>query len=351
MGLKNTLIAILGPIILSACVATPYRSINDIDQYPINLIPLYGYPDFEKTEAQKKADERFINTVSESVGSRRKASKEFAGRGWYYLQQNDNDNSMRRLNQSWLLDPDYYVPYWGFGVLLNRQNKRAEAITHFDKALTLIDERDSDKPRLLADVAMTYVALGRDIRTTDNAKSVEFFEKANALANEVFKLDLQFGNEALKISPQFSAAYNYGKGLAQGGLDAAHAAYVRGDYVIALREYRLIAEQGVPEAQAGLAKMYLKGHGVQQDYIEAMMWYRKAAEQGDAYAQNNLGYMYENALGVSQDITRAYMWYFIAISSGYSEARRNRDAVARKMSSSQIDYAHKLAYEWMMKYQ
>ncbi len=257
---------------------------------------------------------------------------------------------MRRLNQSWLLDPDYYVPYWGFGVLLNRQNKRTEATTHFDKAITLIDDSDIDKPRLLADAAMTYVAQGRDIRTTDNAKSEEFFEKANTLANEVFRLDPQFGNEALKLSPQFSAAYNYGKGSAQGGLDAAHAAYVRGDYVVALREYRLNAEQGVPEAQAGLAKMYLKGHGVQQDYIEAMMWYRKAAEQGDAYAQNNLGFMYENALGVPQDIIRAYMWYYIASRSGYIEGLRNRDVIARKMSSAQIAYAHKMAHEWIMKH-
>ena len=220
MRINNTLNAILVAILLSAC-ASPYRSIIDADQSSINLLPMYGHPDIEKTEYQKKADERFIKTVTGSTGSREKAGKEFAGRGWYYLQQGDYATSMRRFNQSWLLAPDYYVPYWGFGVLLNRQNKGAEATQYFDKALSLIDDSDSDKPRLLADAATTYVAQGRDISTTNNVKSEEFFEKANTLANEVFRLDPQFGNEALKLSPLFNSAYRYGDGLMRGDLRAA----------------------------------------------------------------------------------------------------------------------------------
>lgn len=312
---------------------------------------MYGYPNFEKTEAQKKADEWFINTVSESAGSRKKASREFAGRGWYYLQQGDNATSMRRFNQSWLLDPANYMPYWGFGALLNMQGRPAEAISHFDRALVLIPEMDSDKPRLLADTAKANVARGRDIRMTDKAKSEQFFEKAKSLADEAFRIDPQFGNEAVERDSQFAFAYRYGEGLEQSWLDAANSAYIRGDYNTALREYRSLAEQGVPGAQVGLAEMYRHGNGVRQDFSEALRWYRKAAEQGDASAQNSLGYMYEHALSVQQDIIKAYMWYYIASRSGDKAGSRNRDIVARKMSPSQIDYAHKLAHEWMMKHQ
>jgi len=31
---------------------------------PANLIPMYGYPEIEKSAAQKKADEDFIKTAS-----------------------------------------------------------------------------------------------------------------------------------------------------------------------------------------------------------------------------------------------------------------------------------------------
>jgi TPR repeat protein len=308
---------------------------------------MYGHPDIEKTDYQKKADERFIKTVTGSTGSREKAGKEFAGRGWYYLQQGDYATSMRRFNQSWLLAPDYYVPYWGFGVLLNRQNKGAEAIQYFDKALSLIDDSDSDKPRLLADAATTYVAQGHDISTTNNVKSEKFFEKANTLANEVFRLDPQFGNEALKLSTLFNSAYRYGDGLMRGDPRAARIAHSRGNYATALREYRLLAEQDVPAAQVSLAEMYRSGQGVQQDYKEAVKWYRKAAEQGDAGAQKNLGYLYGNGLGVPKDLIKSYMWYYIASVSGHKGALGKRDFTRKKMTPAQIAEAQKLAQDWM----
>ncbi len=58
------------------------------------------------------------------------------------------------------------------------------------------------------------------------------------------------------------------------------AAYQRGDYATALREWRPLAEQGNTEAQYGLGVMYDKGRGVPRDHAEALQWYRKAAEQG-----------------------------------------------------------------------
>ena len=192
MMLKNILNVILVAIMLSAC-AFPYRSIIDTDNNPINLIPMYGHPKIEKTEDQKKADDHFIKTVSGNSGSREKASKEFAAEGWRYRQKGDSDNSMRRFNQSWLLDPDYYMPYWGFGALLLAQGKAAEAAPHFDKALSLIDD-DREKPRLLVNSARAYAFQGIDMTTTDKVKSNEFFEKANSLFNEALKLDPKYGN-------------------------------------------------------------------------------------------------------------------------------------------------------------
>ena len=74
------------------------------------------------------------------------------------------------------------------------------------------------------------------------------------------------------------------------------AAYERGDYAMALREFRPLAEQGYAGAQNNLGLMYARGRGVPQDYAAAVKWYRKAAEQGYVEAQHNLGFNYGTPL-------------------------------------------------------
>ncbi len=171
------------------------------------------------------------------------------------------------------------------------------------------------------------------------------------------------------------------------GLDEGVAAYQRGDYATALREwrplaeqgnaaaqynlgvmynkgqgvpqdygeamkwYRKAAEQGIADAQHSLGVMYAKGRGVPQDYAEAVKWYRKAAEQGYALAQTNLGFMYHLGRGVPQDYSKAHMWFNLAASRyppGEDRDRvvNNRDIVAKMMTPAQISEAQKLAREW-----
>ncbi len=85
-----------------------------------------------------------------------------------------------------------------------------------------------------------------------------------------------------------------------GPFEDAVSAYERGDYATALREFRVLAEQGLAEAQNNLGTMYGKGEGVPQDYAEAVKWYRRAAEQGLAQAQTNLGVMHFTGRGFPQ---------------------------------------------------
>ncbi len=138
------------------------------------------------------------------------------------------------------------------------------------------------------------------------------------------------------------------------GWDEGVAAYKRGDYATALREWRPLAKQGNAIAQSSLGFMYVKGLGVTQDYAEAMGWWRKAAEQGYAEAQFNLGLMYRNGPGVPRDYIQAYMWYNLAASrfppgEERDQAVKYRDIVAAKMTPAQIAEAEKLAREWKPK--
>ena len=54
-----------------------------------------------------------------------------------------------------------------------------------------------------------------------------------------------------------------------GPFEDAVSAVERGDYATALREFRVLAEQGSAEAQHNLGVMYSTGHGVPQDYTKA----------------------------------------------------------------------------------
>ena len=97
-------------------------------------------------------------------------------------------------------------------------------------------------------------------------------------------------------------------GSARAGFDEGFAAYNRGDYATALKEFRPLAELGDAWAQGMLGGMYGKGYGVAQDYVESVRWYRLAAEQGVAWAQADLGTMYAEGVGVPQNYAEAARW-------------------------------------------
>lgn len=121
------------------------------------------------------------------------------------------------------------------------------------------------------------------------------------------------------------------------------------DYKVAFKWFRLAAEQGDATAQRYLGWMYGNGQGVTQDHKASVMYSRLSAEQGDAVAQFDLGLIYYNGLGVVQHYIRAHMWWNIAASQGDKLAVKNRDIVAKEMTSSQIAEAQNLARECVAK--
>jgi TPR repeat protein len=115
----------------------------------------------------------------------------------------------------------------------------------------------------------------------------------------------------------------------------------------AIRLYRLAAEQGNAHAQDALGFAYLNGVGAQRDFGEAAKWFGKAAHQDNIDAQFNLSEMYELGNGVPQDYVRAYMWFALVASHGTrAYATRGTERVAQQMSPEQIAEAQKLAREW-----
>ena len=177
------------------------------------------------------------------------------------------------------------------------------------------------------------------------------------VGNPAFSADFQKGFDAADKG-DFATALKEWKPLAeQGDADAQFNLGIMYDYgkgvpqndKTAVKWYRLAAEQGDADAQSNLGFMYDTGKGVPQNDKTAVKWYKLAAEQGDATAQTNLGIKYFIGKGVPQDYVRAHMWGNLGASNGNKNGAKLRDLVAKKMTSSQLEKAQKLARECMKK--
>ena len=103
------------------------------------------------------------------------------------------------------------------------------------------------------------------------------------------------------------------------------------------------AAAGDAFAQYNLGVMYDDGERVPQNKTEAVKWYRLAAAQGLAFAQYNLGVMYAKGTGVPEDYVQAYKWWNLAAAAGDSDAVKNKNIVAEKMTKEQIAEAQRLS--------
>ena len=169
---------------LSGC-ATKYAS----NKYASNLEPMYG--GVEKLPAHKKADEEFIQSIL-SAGDLRSGTTHIAGRGWSYLDKGDWKTAMKRFNQVWLLDPDYYEAYWGFSAVLHKQRKFAESVEMIDRALSL----GPDNYRLFSDAGFAYSNYAQFVKK-DSIGKQEYFRKAFA-----------FYKKSIAINPDHGHTYN-----------------------------------------------------------------------------------------------------------------------------------------------
>lgn len=108
---------------------------------------------------------------------------------------------------------------------------------------------------------------------------------------------------------------------AHAGLDEGKAAYSRGDFTTAFREFKPLAGEGNAEAQFSMANMYRMGKGINKDDAEAVKWLRKASDQGHVKAQFVLGLCYSLGSGVRTDQAEAAAWYRKAADQGYAPAQ------------------------------
>jgi len=179
-------------ILLSGAIAGSFCSVSAQEQR-IDNIPMYGQPAIPRPEHLKKADEDFIKEAVAGLGTREKASKVWFAQGDEYMQKRNLDFAMRRYNQSWLLNPNNYQPYWGFGRVMLERGKFEEAIQHLERAKDLVDDQ-YQKIALLVDLGTAYSVSAETVVKTSATDGARFFALANQTYSEALSLDPKYGN-------------------------------------------------------------------------------------------------------------------------------------------------------------
>jgi Tfp pilus assembly protein PilF len=176
----------MATLLLASCATTP-------SEPRVDNLPMYGQPTIPRPEALKKGDEEFIKQAAVSLGSREAASKAWNTQAEEFMSKGDLDYAMRRYNQSWLLNPDNYQPYWGFGRVLLERDKLDESILYFEKAKQLIND-PYQKVALLSDAGIAYSFKANSFSADRADERARYFKLANQHFMESTRLDSKYTN-------------------------------------------------------------------------------------------------------------------------------------------------------------
>jgi tetratricopeptide (TPR) repeat protein len=154
-------------------------------------LPMYGQPRISRPEKLKQADESFIRDATFRYKTRQAASQAFAGQGWTAVRSGQLDEAMPRFNQAWLLNPKNYSAYWGFGAVLSRRGKLAEALEHLENARQLIDD-PTQRVALLSDLGTLHSEYATRLPKERELERAQHFVLANSRFAESLENDPKF---------------------------------------------------------------------------------------------------------------------------------------------------------------
>ena len=87
--------------------------------------PQYG--GVAPTAAMKEANDKYIQTVTQSYGTKERAHEEALKLAWKIYDQGDYGTAMRRFNQAWLLDENNPEVFYGYSLILRKWGYNKEA--------------------------------------------------------------------------------------------------------------------------------------------------------------------------------------------------------------------------------
>ena len=114
----------------------------------------------------------------------------------------------------------------------------------------------------------------------------------------------------LSLGVPLAASADYALGL---------AAFERGDFATAEREFSALAQQGHPDSQYSLAMLYLKSEP--PEYARAIPWLEKSARRGLPDSQYMLGMLSLYGVGLAKNTGQGMHWLALASGQGNEDAQ------------------------------
>lgn len=116
----------------------------EVEIVELDQLPMYGsspeYGSLQKNADQLEADRLFLLGSDEVQPSRVQACKDYVEFGWFYLNQGDSENAMRRANQAWQLDSTNPDPYILFAAILNAREDNVGALNMLYRGISMQPE-------------------------------------------------------------------------------------------------------------------------------------------------------------------------------------------------------------------
>ncbi|MDZ4262541.1 MAG: tetratricopeptide repeat protein [Pseudomonadota bacterium] len=200
---------------------------------------------------------------------------------------------------------------------------------------------------------MAEYGLGRNV---NKVEAFQWYEKSanqgNAYSQQKLGVSYELGigtkQNYAKAALWYSKAADQGNKRAQGNLGTLYSngKGVKKDLAKAVAWYSKAAEQGDSAAQNNLGTLYYNGKGVPQDFEKARNLYTKAAEQGSETALFNLGVMFRDGDGIKKNLVSAHIYFNLSAAKGDTDAKTERNTIARKLSSENLKAAQQYASAW-----
>ena len=132
-----------------------------------------------------------------------------------------------------------------------------------------------------------------------------------------------------------------------GEIENARDLMEKGEFKQAMKELLPAARSGNADAEELIGIMYAMGLGGERDDVRAFEWYLRSSMKGHPGAQSGVGWYYEIGRGMpAPDLVRAYTWYVLSAIGGDPDAAISQEEVIKKMTSEQIEKAHKLINDY-----
>lgn len=215
-----------------------------------------------------------------------------------------------------------------------RASEQGISEAQFQYALMLLDGRFVKKDQQAAYALMQAAA-----------------EAGNRLAQFNFAqmlVDRESGAKGLeKAVSYYQRAADAGLADAQYAMAQIHANGVGGkarDEKEARRWLVLAARQNFDTAQLDLGTWLIDGRGGERNLKEGFAWMRRAAVGGNVAAQNRLAKLYMKGLGVEPDSVSAAAWYILARRAGLTDPEMEDffDGLTEEEMKSALERANRL---------